>query len=408
MSRSNFLVVLALLFLITVPVAVAEAQTPPDPLGSGTGNAIVFDHLGLSDGVVISMSDVSAPPDGMEFVAWLAADDQSSFLSLGTLDVDFRGNVNHIFDSNSANYTGDNLIAAYNGWLISVETAGSNPAEPSSQGVRSEVLSDDATVSIRALLGDMGVLATVQGELDVAITHANLGAAASTLGEVRVHGKHVINVIEGANGPNYDGLELNPGDGMGILTYTEQRDQAAMAAGSAAPDSALAVSAAELILTLGRAEAWVGMARDAALMAVAEDDLAVAKLFLGPGGNSVVSLLEAARDGFDVNGDRTIASDGTEGGVKQAYRAAQVMATLSANAGGLPEIVPVVVPTPLPTPEPTPMPTPEPEPSVMFPGLPGVGDLSVVPIALLALAGSLIAVAAGGVTVATARRRNRL
>ena len=100
MHRSKFLLILALLFAVTLSVTVAEAQTPP--LGEGTGTAVVFDDAGRSDAVQVTMSDVSDPPEGGQYVAWLVNDDTDAFMNIGVLDLvevvypraDHRGELN--------------------------------------------------------------------------------------------------------------------------------------------------------------------------------------------------------------------------------------------------------------------------------------------------------------------------
>ena len=64
MSRSKFILVLALLFLLAVS-ATLLAQTPgliSAQSPEGTGTAVVFDDQGLSDGIVFTMTGVTAPP----------------------------------------------------------------------------------------------------------------------------------------------------------------------------------------------------------------------------------------------------------------------------------------------------------------------------------------------------------
>jgi len=61
MSRSKFILLLALLTLLAVPVAV-EAQTPPQAVlisadaPAGTGTAVIWDDQSLSDSITTSMT----------------------------------------------------------------------------------------------------------------------------------------------------------------------------------------------------------------------------------------------------------------------------------------------------------------------------------------------------------------
>ena len=126
MPRSKFLLVLALLLLLTVPTAVVMS----DGHGLGEGSATVFDDAGMSDGLEVSLMGVTAPDAGKEYVVWLVAEEQSAFMSVGALNVGEDGSASLTFDSGSAGYTGDNLIATYSGWAISVEDAGPHQPAP--------------------------------------------------------------------------------------------------------------------------------------------------------------------------------------------------------------------------------------------------------------------------------------
>ncbi|HAL47085.1 MAG TPA: hypothetical protein DCP37_04975, partial [Dehalococcoidia bacterium] len=65
MSRSKFILVLALLFVLALPAAV-QAQEPVPVLISvgapeGTGTAVISDGASLGDSVTITMADVTVP-----------------------------------------------------------------------------------------------------------------------------------------------------------------------------------------------------------------------------------------------------------------------------------------------------------------------------------------------------------
>ncbi|MCH7726038.1 MAG: hypothetical protein IH991_06090 [Planctomycetes bacterium] len=91
----------------------------------------------------------------------------------------------------------------------------------------------------------------------------------------------------------------NPGDGVGVLTHAANRKHGPFAA-TAAPEDPVVVAGAALVDAAGaNAEAWTTQARDIALNDVLDaSTVALAKIFLGPGANTVISHLETARDGF--------------------------------------------------------------------------------------------------------------
>ena len=255
MHRSKFLLILALLFAVTLSVTVAEAQTPP--LGEGTGMAVVFDDMGRSDAVQITMTDVSDPPEGGQYVAWLVNDDTDAFMNIGVLELvevvypTETTLVNATFDSSSANYTGENLLATYSGWIITIEQAQSNPSTPSTRGVRSHVIDPGVMQHIRHLLvsfppgSENSILTDLKEQLDIAIMYANMAKEAEDIDGLMLFTKQVINVIEGEDGSNFDSSLANPGDGKGILAHAQNRAHAGFAAG-AADDEMLSERAATL------------------------------------------------------------------------------------------------------------------------------------------------------------------
>ena len=81
------------------------------------GTAIISDVLLLGDSITISMTDVPVLGDGLAYEGWLVPDDGPPAFSLGIMDVDGNGSINHTFVSED----GDNLINTYNKFVISIE-----------------------------------------------------------------------------------------------------------------------------------------------------------------------------------------------------------------------------------------------------------------------------------------------
>jgi hypothetical protein len=390
MPKSKFLLVLALLLLLAVPTTVVMS----DGHGLGEGTATVFDDAGMSDGLEVSLTGASAPDAGKEYAVWLVAEQQTAFLRVGTLGVGDDGSASLTFDSSSDSYTGENLIAAYSGWAISLEDAGSSPAGPTDQGEASDVFEGDMLGQVRGLVMSMSGL---RSQLEVASMHANLAAESDTIEDVVSHARHVVNILEGSEGANYDSSHGDPGDGAGALGYAAMAKAAAMSSGE--EGSARAMYSSMAYTSAANAEMYAMMGRDAALSAADQDDAELAKVFVGPGGRTVISLLEAAMYGFDSDGDNMVEGDMGEGGAMQGYRQAQMAVSWIVRAGGLPALATPTPPPPPPataTPVPTPVPTPAP-PQPTAPGLPGVGGQTVSPMVLLIILAAAGLLAVGGV-----------
>ena len=367
MPRSKFLLVLALLLLLAVPTTAVLG----DGHGLGEGTATVFDHAGMSDGLEVSVMGAMAPDAGKEYAVWLVAEEQTAFLRVGTLDVGEDGSGSLTFDSGSSGYTGDNLIATYSGWAISVEDAGSSPASPSNQGEASEVFEGDMLDQARDLVMSMSDL---KSQLESASMSASMAADADSLDDVKAQVSSVVESIDEA------------------LAHAADAKAAASAVGASGEEgSGRSAHAALAATTAANAEMYAMMAHNAAQSALDQDDADLAKIFIGPGGRTVISLIEAAMNGFDANGNTEI--EAGEGAAMQAYRHAQQAVAWSVQPGGLPILA---TPTPPPTATPIP-PTPTPEPlQPTAPGLPGVGDETVSPVVLLAIVAAAALLAVGG------------
>ena len=387
MFRSKILVLPALFLLMLMPVGLVHAQD-----GVAAGTAVIWDDMALSDAITYSMTDVPAPAAGREYVGWLVSDDGLIKLNTGPMTVVADGSVAHTFDSSNSRYTGENLILGYDKVVITDEAAGDDPDAPAGPAVFHHVVPAGAMAHIKHLLAtwppdaDKGILTNLREQLDVAILHANLAQSSDTIDNIRLHTHHVINIIEGADGANYDVSFGDPGDGLGVLLHAEDRKHGPFAAGAAAGDEVV-VAGAALVDASGRNAAdWATVARDTALDVLATDSVFIAKVFLGPGGNTVISSLEAARNGSDANNDGTIASTAGEGGAEQAYWEAQRMATYTLEPGGPPAA------------------GGGPGSGQPGVGLPTVGDPSVSTAARAALIGAFLFLGLGGFVLIRGRR----
>jgi len=416
MSRSKFILLLALLVLVAVPVAV-EAQSPQPVLISavvpeGTGTAVISDDAAQSDKITVTMTGVTAPAAGTSYEGWVISDDGSEKLSTGVMSVDAEGAISHVYDSNSPGYIGKNLIATSSAFVITVEPVPDSDPGPSGNVAFGYAIPAAGMAHIRHLLTDWppsegpGIVNNLKAQLDVAIRHAELSAASDTIEAVHTHMKHVINIIEGADGANFFADEANPGDGFGIIAHAQDSKHGPFAA-SAVPDDTVIGEHALLVKASGdNVEAWANTARDIALTVIGTSNLTLAKIFVGPGGNTVVSTLMAARTGFDADGNGVIGSGAGEGGANQAYVEAQLMATYTLALGA--PVAPEPTATPVP---PTPITVPTAVPTAVplsaqptAPGLPGVGDESVPLMAQLALLAAIVLLGTGGIFMVRGRR----
>ena len=390
MHSYRLVTLLAILLIAMLPMAVVQAEGEDTPTTVGTA--------ARSDSITYTLSNVPVPVSGTAYEGWLVSDDGSVSLSTGVMTVASDGSVNHTFDSESAGYSGINLIATFDKVLITEEQSPDDSTDSSGVVLYSHQIPSGAMIHIRNLVSNgeaegstEGVLTSLKTQLDIAITHAKLASEATDLDSVKQHIHHVVNVLEGSDGANYDSAHTDPGDGYGAINYAVDRSHASSAAATAPDDESISVAAALVEVNGKNADTWATQARDGAVNNIInQTNLALAKIYVGPGGNTVISLLEAARDGIDADRDGTIESIANEGGAQQAYVEAQKMATYTLTAGA--ETTSTAAAT---TEE-------EPEPPV-------VGDPSILRIVQLVFVSGLLFIVTGSVFVRQSRKlRNTL
>ena len=362
------MVLMALVVLMAVPAGPALAQE--EAVFAGT--AVIWDDASLSDAVTFTMTNVPAAASGTAYEGWLVSDDGSVKLSTGILDVQADGSVNHSYSSP----TGENLIHNYDKVVITLEPVPDSDPTPSSVVPYASQIPAGGMAHIRHLLTDwpggsgVGILTNLQTQLGVAILHSNLAKNQTTIAGIHQHIEHVINAIEGTDGANYGDLDGNGsvedfGDGIGVLGHAADRKHAGFASGAASDVDTL-VEHAALVETHGASAAdRATQARDQALAILGTSNVQLAKIYLGPGANSVITLLEVGLEGSVLTG---------EGGAEGAYVEAQLMATYTLEAG---EAVT---------------------------SAPSVGDTTVPLLAQIALIASVMLLVIGGLLVLNARR----
>lgn len=311
MSRTKLVLFAALVALLALPSGSIFAMGHYE----FSGVAVVEDDAALSDAITYTMRGVPNPSEGTEYVGWLVS--KSRKLSTGPMAV-IGNTISHTFDSSNARYTGENLIHNFNTVSITEETAGSNPDVQTGPTVYSYSVPLSAIAHIRHLVSDWpegsgsGILTDLQAQLEVSIQYANKAKLASDAGDLDGAKQHLQRVVGAVNGD------------AGVLSYAVNRKHAGLAAGTVFGD-VVVNSHAGLVEAYGaNAERWSISATVQAQKIIDTTDLSLARVLLGPGGNTVNSYLDAALNGNPLNGD---------GGAKQAYAESQLMATFSLRAG---------------------------------------------------------------------------
>ena len=308
MSRSKLLPVLLVagLLALVIPLAIAFAQADGDVTIRDSDDT-EFSNL-LSDMAII---DLDLPPLGPDEVyeGWLVTDAGDRPQSTGILVQDENGHVNQTYIS--AN--GENLFSVFDKFVISIEPVPDSDPAPSANKPYVRVIPAGGILHIRHLLYSWqgnppygadnfhagtpkGITVGLREQTWVALTHANLSSSSTSIGDVRAHACHVVNIIEGSAGANYDPTCGDPGDGFGVLNYANDTvlhaglsDTAAAGDPVIGPNSAMVVDSANQTWTLAK------QARDRALDAIAAGDLLVAQLHIGNAESSLEKAMGSAR-----------------------------------------------------------------------------------------------------------------
>ncbi|HYF62467.1 MAG TPA: hypothetical protein VD886_06610, partial [Herpetosiphonaceae bacterium] len=201
------------------------AATPTTAAVQGSGSVAWRDQVLRNDSVTIQASGLPAPAAGQAYAAWLVGGEGS--LPLGELVLGG--------DTASLTYvspTQENLLAAYDQAYI-----GQVPAAQTAEVqnvVLGGTLPGQALLHIRHGLASfpdtpdkVGFALGLRQESDELLRHAQFLKDAydqQDFALVQVHAEHIINIIDGSAGADYngDGAIQNPGDGFGLLQNGEQ------------------------------------------------------------------------------------------------------------------------------------------------------------------------------------------
>ena len=273
----------------------------------------------LSDAAVIQLELPLLGPDEI-YEGWLVSDDDSRKQSMGILLQDGNGAVDQTYTSP----VGENLFAEFGHFVVTVEPVPDADPGPSDDVVALHQIPAGGLMHIRHLVFSWagnpayptgfhagtpkGIVVGLRDQLGVALVHVNLALESTTLANVHLHTCHVVNTLEGTDGPNFDPTCGNPGDGFGVLTYAADTQEHARLAAQAAPRDPVIVSKATAVIDVASlVEEGSQRARDSALDALASNDLL-----------TVVLALRNARN------DLSFAADSA---VSRVYWAAQLMGT---------------------------------------------------------------------------------
>lgn len=322
----------------------SKGTLPKSSTGTlASGQVLFFDGpngSGNTDALKISVSNLSAPPAGSHYAAWLVDEQAEHAIALGNLvSTNHAFGLNFVHNGGSAG-SGNNLLGLGNVVQITLEKG--NVQLPTGKVVLSATFPPKAFVHIRHLLFSFpttpGKIGLLDGLLDqTRLLNAQSLALQSIQGNqnvpaIRCIAQSLIDISEGQRGAFYAplapscGASIPLGDGFGILGANGYAKTTAVHASLAATqtDSTAIIRshANEVEIATTNITQWVTTIDQEArnLLAHPNDTASIQK---------IVTLADHTYHGVDVNGDGQIASTPGEAGATTAYLRGQLTATLT-------------------------------------------------------------------------------
>lgn len=224
----------------------AETQAPTAAAASSNFGIVQFRTTNsLGDTVVLNVKELTPPTEGQLYRGWLYNQQEQRWLAIGTVPVDVFGEGTITFTSPE----GESLYTDFDAVAISLETPDSTLESPTTIAY-SGVLSAEVIHAMQQLLvawtdaernpEALSLVDIATAEFEVANDHAGRALSGAERGagpNVRTHGEHVYNILNGTTEDvNNDGSSgTNPSNlKIGLLTALTEIDNLLLAAQNAA------------------------------------------------------------------------------------------------------------------------------------------------------------------------------
>lgn len=324
MKGRYLLLALLLAALYVQPTEAAERK--------GSGLVRFRDAEALSDRAIVELNGVTAPPAGSHYQGWLGSDD-GRWLGIGAIPLNARGSGKLEWTSP----TGENLIASYSRFIVTVEGDGATNAWPTPSvayagAVAPEVLGPWRALTVAGpdtpLPSRPGLAVGLKEETKDLYDDTRSARNAmrdAQRGRARSMDEEIINRLVGVNSGSYgdwdgDGKVETSGDTYGIdryLTTIQQTIQPVLANTSLPEDhlerATYLKNATDALLLMSN--------QTHNLLNVLTPNVDTANGLIVQ--RDVVWLSKLMVDGADLNGDGDIEASQTEIGARGIYTTAQ-------------------------------------------------------------------------------------
>ena len=317
--------------------AITNTGVTPTIQVSFTGSA--SDQL-VTDKIIISASNLQAPPANSQYFAWLVDQANEQIYPLGKLNAQPNGTYSDIYiDPNHRNLLGL-------GNMVEITRESGEPVRPTNNAMFSATIPEGAFVHIQHLLVNfqaaphhvgliVGLRDQVQKLHQEAIIMQNLGNNGKNEG-VRCAAQVIVNIVEGSDGRHYNQLPqacdaytvMDTSDGYGVLgqqgknsyIYNAQ-NHASLASQNSGNDELIKIHAKHVQICLDNLLKWIQpIDRDAEQLLNNPNNINNV--------NEIVTDATNALNGINKDADESIDPVPGEGTTLTAYTHAQLMATL--------------------------------------------------------------------------------
>ena len=319
------------LFLRNAATTAASGQvTFFDSQGGSSGAA------GDTDALTITINNLSTPPSGSQYNAWLINNQNEQIITLGTLVQNGQTYTLRYTGDGSRGHGGTNLLGAANKLEVTQEQGA--VSVPTGKVVLAGTFPPFAFVHIRHLLYQfpstphhIGLLVGLLGQTKLLNAQAQSlqNTSSNNSGAIQCIAQSIVNIIEGVHGSHYQSMGANcgtiqTGDGFGLLGkgyLSTAAQHAALAANQLDSTDHIRQFAGHVEIATTNITGWATTI-----------DLDALNLLANPNDNNsitgIIKLANQAYNGVDINGDGHVDPVANEAGAITAYLQGQIMAQL--------------------------------------------------------------------------------
>ena len=311
---------LVLTMLMTLSASAQEAALE--------GSANFRDANASSDSLEVNLGGADVLASGSQYEGWLV-DISGNKMSVGTYGR--RPELIGTF----VDPEGRDLLAKYTTFWVTVEPNPDSDPEPSDVIAYGDSIPLAVSNWISQLAGPGGAARNINAQAQLARQHAGLAAEADSLDQWKAHAQHVINIIEGSSGPNYNAEGGDPGDGVGILGHAQAAEALAAGAEEAAGDDEAIEDTAKEIAQAARKtvlEAQRALSSARNIIAATSTNITVEKEV-----ENLVNNTERLLNGTDEDGEDGKGSTGLEAGARTVYEKSQDLGEFRPGLGKPPD-----------------------------------------------------------------------